>query len=177
MRILRPIVEPLVLAMLDAKPHLRVRSSIGPELVRDQDARQTAAASTVSSRCRRALLRLAGHGGADKPVSLPVPALDHATGISWGGVRSRPRAAPQQGQAISASLSLARTAALLMGTTRQGIEPKALSATNADYSADIEATDWGSAHRALPPVSVAGAPIGWRRPASRSGSAPATWGA
>jgi hypothetical protein len=36
---------------------------------------------------------------------------------------------------------------------------------------------WGSAHRALPPVRVAGAPMGWTRPASRLGSAPAAWGA
>ena len=81
-----------------------------------------------------------------------------------------------RGQATSAGLSLARTAALLMGTPRQGIEPKALIPADADYSAAIEATDWGSAHRALPPVGVAGAPMGWTRPASRLGSAPAVWG-
>ena len=114
---------------------------------------QGMAVPTSRSRCpcRRSITRPAFHGAAS--------VRDLALRLS-------------KGQAISASLSLARTAALLMGTTRQGIEPKALSATNADYSADIEANDWGSAHRELPPVSVAGAPIGWRRPASRSGSAP-----
>ena len=56
-------------------------------------------------------------------------------------------------------------------------EPKALSPADADYSAAIEATDWGPAHRALPPVRVAGAAMGWTRPASRLGSAPAAWGA
>ena len=81
-----------------------------------------------------------------------------------------------KGQATSASLSLARTEALLIGTPRQEIEPKALSPADADYSAAIEATDWGSAHRALPPVRVAGAPMGWTRPALRLGSASAAWG-
>ena len=81
------------------------------------------------------------------------------------------------GFSLSASLSLARTAALLMGTPGEGIEPKALSPAAADYSAAIEATDWGSARRALPPARVAGAPMGWTRPASRLGSAPAAWGA
>ncbi len=108
--------------------------------------------------------------GADKPVPLPVHPLDHATGYGHALRLSK-------GQATSAGLSLARTAALLIGMPRQGIEPKALSPTDADYSAAIEATDWGSAHRALPPVRVAGAPMGWTRPASRLGSAPAAWGA
>ena len=116
--------------------------------------------------------------GADKPVSLPVPALDHATGYFMAAAAVCGLALRlSKGQAISASLSLARTAALLMGTPRQGIEPKALTPADADYSADIEVTDWGAAHRALPLVRVAGAPMGWTRPASRLGSAPAAWGA
>ena len=138
---------------------------------------ETAAASTVSFRCRQALLRPAGRG-ADKPIPLPVQALDHTTGYLMAAAAVRGLAVrPSKGQATSAGLSLARTAALLIGTPRQGIEPKALSPTDADYSAAIEATDWGSAHRALPPVRVAGAPMHWTRPASRLGSAPATWGA
>jgi CoA-transferase family III len=116
--------------------------------------------------------------GADKPVPLPAQALDHATGYLMAAAAVRGLALRLSGgQATSAGLSLARTAALLMGTARQGIEPKALSPADADYSAAVEATDWGSAHRALPPVRVAGAPMGWRRPALRLGSAPAAWGA
>jgi crotonobetainyl-CoA:carnitine CoA-transferase CaiB-like acyl-CoA transferase len=116
--------------------------------------------------------------GTDKPVPLPVQALDHATGYLMAAAAIRGLALRlSEGEAISAGLSLARTAALLMGTPRQGIEPKALSPAEMDYSAGIEATDWGSARRALPPVKLAGAPIGWSRPASRLGSAPAAWGA
>ena len=115
--------------------------------------------------------------GGDKPVPLPVQALDHATGYLMAAAAVHGLALRlSRGQATSAGLSLARTAALLMGTPRQGIEPKALIPADADYSAAIEATDWGSAHRALPPVGVAGAPMGWTRPASRLGSAPAVWG-
>ena len=39
MRILRPIVEPFVLAMLDREPGTPARSAIGTELVGDQDTR------------------------------------------------------------------------------------------------------------------------------------------
>jgi hypothetical protein len=107
---------------------------------------------------------------------LPVQALDHATGYLTAAAAVRGLALRlSKGQATSAGLSLARTAALLIGTPRQGIEPKALSPIDADYSAAIEATDWGSAHRALPPVRVAGAPMGWTRPASGLGSVPAEW--
>ena len=115
--------------------------------------------------------------GAEKPVPLPVQALDHATGYLMAAAAVHGLALRlSKGQATSAGLSLARTGALLMATPRQAIEPKALIPADADYSAAIEATDWGSAHRALPPVKVAGAPMGWTHPASRLGSAPAAWG-
>ena len=116
--------------------------------------------------------------GAEKPVPLPVQALDHATGYLMAaaavrGVTQRLVA----GRATSAKLSLARTAALLVGLTRDPPEATPLSPADADYGAAVEATDWGPAQRALPPVAVAGAPIVWRRPARRLGSATAAWGA
>jgi hypothetical protein len=115
--------------------------------------------------------------GADKPVPLPVQALDHATGYFMAAAAVRGLALRLgKGEATSARLSLARTVALLIGTPRHASEPEALSPTDADYSAAVEATDWGSAHRALPPVRIAGAPTGWMRPASRLGSARAAWG-
>src|ERR1700687_2634659 len=39
MRILRPVVQSLVLAMFDAKAYLQPRSAVGSKLVRDHDAR------------------------------------------------------------------------------------------------------------------------------------------
>jgi hypothetical protein len=40
MRIFRAIVQAFMLAMLDAKAHLRPRGAIGTEVVRDHDARR-----------------------------------------------------------------------------------------------------------------------------------------
>ena len=39
MRVLRPVVQSLVLAMLDAKAYLQPRSAVGSKLVHDHDAR------------------------------------------------------------------------------------------------------------------------------------------
>jgi hypothetical protein len=59
--------------------------------------------------------------GADKPIPLPVQALDHATGYLMAAAAVRGLALRlSKGQATSAGLSLARTAALLIGTPRQG---------------------------------------------------------
>ena len=78
---------------------------------------------------------------ADKPVPLPVQALDHATGymIAAAAVRGL-NMSLSEGRVTSASLSLARTAALLMAVPREGPEPKSFSSADADYSASIEAT-------------------------------------
>jgi crotonobetainyl-CoA:carnitine CoA-transferase CaiB-like acyl-CoA transferase len=115
--------------------------------------------------------------GAAKPVPLPVQALDHATGYLMAAAAVRGLALRlSNGEATSARLSLARTAALLIATPRDESEPKALKPTDADYSPALEATDWGPAHRAAAPAAVAGAPMNWMRPASRLGSAPAAWG-
>ena len=132
-----------------------------------------ATAGTASSDWRPSAARpLAGLN-----VPLPVQALDQATGylIAAAAVRALILRL-SEGQATSARLSLAGTAALLTGAPRKGSEPKVASPADADYSTAIEATDWGPAHRAQPPVSVTGAPMAWTRPASRLGSAPAAWG-
>ena len=98
--------------------------------------------------------------GAARPVPLPVQALDHATGYLMAaaavrGVTQRLVA----GRATSAKLSLARTAALLVGLTRDPPAATPLSPADADYATAVEATDWGPAERALPPLAVAGAPL------------------
>ena len=116
--------------------------------------------------------------GAAKPVPLPVQALDHATGylMAAAAVRGLTRRLAE-GRATSAKLSLARTAALLVALRGDPPEATALTPTDADYAAGVEATDWGPAERALPPVAVAEAPLVWTRPARRLGSAAADWGA
>jgi crotonobetainyl-CoA:carnitine CoA-transferase CaiB-like acyl-CoA transferase len=113
---------------------------------------------------------------AEKPTPLPVQALDHATGylMAAAAVRALTRRL-NDGRTHSARLSLARTAALLIGAAGEPWDGVAVNPADADYSAAVEATDWGPAHRALPPVVIAGAPLAWDRPASRLGSATAAW--
>ncbi len=111
-------------------------------------------------------------GGAAKPVPLPVQALDHATGYLMAaavlrGVLFR----IQEGRAMQARLSLARTAKLLTDAPGQDISPEWTAAGDADLAATVEATEWGPARRLAPPLVVAGAAMGWSRAAASLGSA------
>jgi len=115
--------------------------------------------------------------GADRPVPLPVQALDHATGhllaaCALAGLARR-RA---EGTGSRWRTSLARVARLLVdaGTVDdpggEDIEPA--SPRPGD---PVERTPWGDAGRLPPPVVVDGAPQRWVLPACRLGSSPAEW--
>jgi hypothetical protein len=118
---------------------------------------------------------IADHGmrmqGANKPVPLPVQALDHATGYLMAAAVLRGllyRSA--ENRAMTARLSLARTAKLLTDSAPEiGAQPLD-PAGEADLSPRIEHTEWGAARRLLPPVVVGGAPMVWDGPASSLGS-------
>ena len=114
---------------------------------------------------------------ADKPVPLPVQALDHATGylMAAAAVRGLTLRLTEE-ETLTARLSLARTAELLVAARGATSETNASSLSDTDASPAIEATGWGPARRVLPPVSISGATMAWDRPASRLGSAPAGWG-
>ena len=43
------------------------------------------------------------------------------------------------------------------------------------FLADIEQTDWGPAHRVLPPVAIQGAAMRWGRPANKLRTAEPVW--
>ncbi|HKV53167.1 MAG TPA: CoA transferase [Candidatus Binataceae bacterium] len=113
---------------------------------------------------------------ADKPVPLPVQALDHATGylMAATAIRGVTRRLIR-GNGMEARLSLARTAKLLVeagaGHTAEALAPE----TSADSSSTIENTDWGAAQRLNPPIMIAGTPIRWDYPASKLGSAEPGW--
>ena len=114
--------------------------------------------------------------GADKPVPLPVQALDHATGYMMAAAVLRLLAQRlSSGAGGQARLSLARTAKLL--TEAGPGEPDApLAEENAaDLAPETEATAWGPAHRLRPPLAIAGAPIIWERAARNLGSDDAAW--
>jgi crotonobetainyl-CoA:carnitine CoA-transferase CaiB-like acyl-CoA transferase len=114
--------------------------------------------------------------GADKPVPLPVQALDHATGYLMAaaairGIKCRMR----RGNGVAARLSLARTARLLIEHASDSEEGPFAAETECDRSAEIELTDWGSARRLLSPAQIGDAGMRWDYPARQLGSAEPRW--
>jgi crotonobetainyl-CoA:carnitine CoA-transferase CaiB-like acyl-CoA transferase len=113
---------------------------------------------------------------ADKPVPLPVQALDHATGYLMAAavVRALTRQLKGEG-ALSSRLSLARTARLLTDAGGPDAKPPAAPETADDVSAVIEQTTWGPARRYHAPVDVDTAPMAWDLPATSLGSGLPKW--
>lgn len=114
--------------------------------------------------------------GADRPVPLPAQALDHATGYLIAAAALRGLAVRLQGgRALTARLSLARTAYTL--SEAAGL-PQNLDFTgqrDEDFASETEETAWGPARRLRSPLIVNGAPLHWDCPASKLGSAEASW--
>lgn len=112
----------------------------------------------------------------DKPVSLPVQALDYATGYLMAAAVIRAISFSVSGEGIrNARLSLARTAELLMAYPQ--IEQRGLDTEvcEADFLGSIEQTPWGDANRLKPPLRIAGINIAWDLPANKLGSSTASW--
>lgn len=114
--------------------------------------------------------------GGDKPGSLPVAALDYAAGylMAAAAVRGVTRRLTS-GEAISARVSLARTARLLVDLGKQGNEPAFAPETQADFGPDVEDTAWGKARRLRPAARIEGVAMRWDRPALGLGSATPAW--
>jgi hypothetical protein len=124
---------------------------------------------------------IAQHGmqrqGADRPVPLPVQALDHATGYLMAAAVVRGLLFRlQENRAVQARLSLARVAALLADTQAQQRNGQAIATgSEADLSPQLEQTEWGPARRYRAPAEIDGAPMRWDRPACSLGSAAPRW--
>lgn len=123
---------------------------------------------------------IADHGriwaNSKKPRSLPLQALDQATGYLMAaavlkGVAGR----LTTGRGCRARCSLARTAQLLIDDASISIDGDEADLQNAPTAAEIEATSWGPARRVVVPAKVGGAPMWWNRPASRLGSSAPQW--
>lgn len=114
--------------------------------------------------------------GAGQPVSLPVQALDHATGylIAAAAIHALNRR-DTTGEIYTARLSLARTASLLMSQVSHPESSKFSSETNQDIDSLIEKTEWGEARRIRFPLEVAGMPAQWNYPAGSLQVSEATW--
>ena len=112
---------------------------------------------------------------ADRPVPLPVQALDHATGYLMAAAAIRGLITRlREARSVTARLSLARTALLL--TDHAGGAPGTAVGEHQDrdYAPDIEQTAWGAALRLRSPVRFNGLPLRWERPACALGSTEAT---
>jgi hypothetical protein len=114
--------------------------------------------------------------GKDRPVPLPVQALDHTTGYLMAaaavcGLTQR----VATGQGFRAHASLARTAQLLITGPTDRVRGTLGPATGDDWSECIEATDFGPAWRLRSPITVGDAPMRWDRPAAALGSSAPAW--
>lgn len=110
--------------------------------------------------------------GGERPVPLPVQALDHATGYLMAATVLRAlRIRRATGRIFSGRLSLARTAALLIRQGARDFMGEELEQRAEDLVPEIEGTDWGPAQRLRFPVFIDGRGPNWQSPAGvlRSG--------
>ena len=112
--------------------------------------------------------------GSDRPIALPVQALDHATGyLMAASVLRALREQLNGGRCLSARLSLARTAALLVSGGINDPVPHPRSNYTAEET--FEQTYWGPAWRTAFPVKLNYRGPEWRNSAEAFRSAPAEW--
>lgn len=114
--------------------------------------------------------------GSAQPVSLPVQALDQASGYLLAAAAIRAMIARLDGQGpLRARLSLARTAKLLLDHQSQPSDGPFAAAHDGDYMDKMEQTAWGPALRLKPPACLQSAPMAWALAAAKLGSSPARW--
>ena len=112
----------------------------------------------------------------DKPLPLPVQALDHATGYLMAASAIRALAERlDSGRGGSARLSLARTAKLLVAAGQVSQQAALREEDINDQGLVVEQTAWGQAHRLLAPLSISGTPLQWDLPAVELGSHRPQW--
>lgn len=112
---------------------------------------------------------------AEKPVPLPVQALDHGCGYlvamaALNGLRRRMR----DGVGSTSRLSLARVGDLLACSAVSAQTPFGPE-TGADLSDVVEDTSWGPARRVASPLTIGGQPLRWAHPAGALGRHRAIW--
>lgn len=120
--------------------------------------------------------------GSNKPVPLPVQALDHVTGYLMAAAVIQGLAQRlETHQGSETRLSLARTARELMlrptekEAANNALQPAIDAAFAEDFAPVTEHTFWGKARRLHPPVSLEETLWHWDLPGSPLGSAPASW--
>ncbi|WP_236203093.1 CoA transferase [Pseudomonas protegens] len=114
---------------------------------------------------------------ADRPVPLPVQALDHATGylMAASALRALTRSLSGE-QGASARLSLARTAQFLVDHSPSATAEIPLRAEDhEDQGLVLEQTPWGPARRLRVPLHINGTPVQWSCPATALGAHRPRW--
>jgi crotonobetainyl-CoA:carnitine CoA-transferase CaiB-like acyl-CoA transferase len=112
----------------------------------------------------------------EKPVPLPLQALDHATGYLMAASAIQALSDRlKSGRGGSARLSLARTAKLLVDAGQVPEQLPLRAEEPGDQGLVVEQTAWGPAHRLLPPVTISGTPLQWDLPAGELGSHRPQW--
>ena len=110
-----------------------------------------------------------------EPVSLPVQALDQATGYLMAAAAVRGIAARLRNEPLGlARLSLARTADLLWAYESERVSGMR-GVRSDDLSDDVEETEWGRAKRLKSPMHLTGCAMRWERPATSLGTSKAEW--
>ena len=122
---------------------------------------------------------IAAHGmarsGADRPSPLPVQALDHGTGCLLAAAVLHALTERRRGRVMSARLSLARTARLLVSEPPDRPTADPLEMRPDDLSPEPEQTAWGPARRVRFPLSVPGIAPCWPCPAKPLRSDAPAW--
>lgn len=114
--------------------------------------------------------------GADRPVPLPVQALDHGAGYLLAAAALRGLTLRQTHATGSQwRTSLARVGGFLSRFPQGRHTTDIGRPERADYAGGVELTDWGPALRLRPPLRLGTAGMGWDRPAGRLGTSVAEW--
>ncbi|MDZ7602832.1 MAG: CoA transferase, partial [Hoeflea sp.] len=113
---------------------------------------------------------------ADRPVPLPVQALDHGAGYLLAAAAVRGLVLRHShGTGSRWRTSLARVGLFLADYPQGPVAHPIEKPEAADYSDLLEMTDWGPAARLKPALALGEAVLRWDRPASDLGTSPAQW--
>jgi crotonobetainyl-CoA:carnitine CoA-transferase CaiB-like acyl-CoA transferase len=116
--------------------------------------------------------------GSERPLPLPVQALDHGTGYLLATAILRALTMRlESGSGSIVNASLARTGALLMQTLDADLihQPIIEPIGPADWSENLESTQWGAATRLKWPTTVSSLRMEWEVGAGSLGRHPAKW--
>lgn len=114
--------------------------------------------------------------GSDRPVPLPVQALDHGTGYLLAAAALRGLTLRRtEGTGSRWRTSLARVGGFLAAQPQGPVADPIGKAEPRDYAQEQELTHWGPALRLSPPLMLDGAAMRWERPAGELGRSQPAW--